>query len=258
MNNLKKFYKKGALLLLTFMIVSASYLIAGKAAYVSANAGDGSPGMEKYYITTFVGCKVDNFVYYADIKSLKSSNKKVATVSRGKNNHFTVKAKKKGSATIYVTTKKGKKMKCKVTVRSNKLEKKDFQIVDGFTNIKTMFIDRNSNEYDIAFQNENNDSGIETIRGVSLRNDKNEVLNRYKATVLKYDPASDRLYQFYLKGHKDADGQNPSETAKLMKDTFKEYFEINYDGTYRIRIYFDECEFVSGIAYIKNYDKLPA
>jgi hypothetical protein len=238
-------------------MLSASYLIKDNTVKVSANAGDGAPGMDYYYITTFAGCKVENMLYNAEIKSLKSSNKKVATISKLSNSNYVVKAKKKGNATIYVTTKKGKKMKCKVKVCSKKLEKKDFQIVDGFSNTKNMFIDRNSNEYDIFFQNELNDTSIETIRGVSLRNFKEEVLGKYKADLKTYDPSGDRLYQYYLKGHKDPDGQNPSETAKLMKDTFKEYIELNYDGTYRIKIYFDEFEFVSGIAYIKNYDKLP-
>lgn len=50
------------------------------------------------------------------VKSWKSSNKKVASVSKkGK-----IKAKRRGKATIIVTLKSGKKAKCKVTVKASK------------------------------------------------------------------------------------------------------------------------------------------
>ena len=50
------------------------------------------------------------------VKSWKSSNKRIATVSKGGK----IRAKKRGKATITVTLKSGKKARCKVTVKAAK------------------------------------------------------------------------------------------------------------------------------------------
>lgn len=52
------------------------------------------------------------------VKSVKSSKKSVATVKKLKTNQYKITGKKKGTATVTVVLKSGKKATCKITVKN--------------------------------------------------------------------------------------------------------------------------------------------
>ncbi len=107
--------------------------------------------LNKTSVSLMVGESTQLKLKGSSIKSAKSSNKKVATVNKkGK-----VTAKKKGKTTITVTGKNGKKYKCKVTVKKNKLELSPFvgktsniELDDGSVGLTVYSNGRN---YDIYF-----------------------------------------------------------------------------------------------------------
>ncbi len=83
---------------------------------------------------------------------------------------------------------------------------------------------------------------FETYRHIGFKNTKKDVFNAYgKSYVKKFDRIKDRIYLY---------GQNQQDMECIQ--SFVEYAYREYI----LRIYFDECNNIQFVVYIKNYEKI--
>ncbi len=83
---------------------------------------------------------------------------------------------------------------------------------------------------------------FETYRHIGFKNTKKDVFNAYgKSYVKKFDRTKDRIYLY---------GQNQQDMECIL--SFVEYAYREYI----LRIYFDECNNIQFVVYIKNYEKI--
>lgn len=249
--------KINVVLVFSLMLTLFSGILIKGTPDVSAEGGSGAPNISDVYVYIFTGQKYAVTVYNTNVKSIKSSNSKVATGTKKGKSWVIIKAKSKGTATIKVTTTK-KTFSVKVTIYGKNLDKSDFKVTNDFDDSKTQFIGRSNDDYDLLVVSDVNGS-YTTNRNFSIKNDLDGLFEKYpKKKLQKFDAKSDRVYKYYAGGHTTSDdSESASEIAKYMKDTYAKYVDYDYKGGYKIRFYIDSTDFVMGIAYIKNYSKLP-
>lgn len=83
---------------------------------------------------------------------------------------------------------------------------------------------------------------FETYRHIGFKNTKKDVFNVYgKSYVKKFDRTKDHIYLY---------GQNQQDMECIQS-----FVEYAYKA-YILRFYFDECDNIQFIVYIKNYEKI--